>query len=333
MSLALSMLHDRDRVNIVEPGRLHPAVSFARASTATYMGPAGTLLTAAANQPRYEYDSAGNYRGLLIEEARTNALLNSATVATQNITVTAVARTLSFYGTGTITLSGAYSGSLVGTGASNRVTLTFTPAAGTLTLTVSGSCTNGQLETGAFATSYIPTTSAAVTRSRDVAFITDLTKIGYNATEGAFFARVDSIVTAASVLNAIAGFDDGTNNNRIIMRRDATNAAQWFLGNLVGAGSSYQSNMPSASWPVADTAKHKLAYAWKSTGTNAGASLAAFDGALSSNNSGNAFPTTTITQMRIGDAAGASSLLTGHIEYLTYVRRQLPGSELQRLTA
>ncbi|MFV3388434.1 hypothetical protein ACNFCJ_24020, partial [Pseudomonas sp. NY15364] len=77
-------------------------------------------------------------RGLLIEESRTNLLLNSATLATQSVTVTAVAHTLSFYGTGSVTLSGAATGTLTGTGAGNRVSLTFTPTAGTLTLTVSG---------------------------------------------------------------------------------------------------------------------------------------------------------------------------------------------------
>jgi len=69
--------------------------------------------------------------GLLLEsEARTNLLLNSATLATQDVTVTAVPHTVHF----------------TGTGENNRVSLTFTPTAGTLTLTVSGTVTNAQLE-------------------------------------------------------------------------------------------------------------------------------------------------------------------------------------------
>jgi hypothetical protein len=76
-------------------------------------------------------------------------------MATQSVTVTAVAHTLAFTGTGTVTLTGAsIAGPLIGTGAGNRVSLTFTPSAGSLTMTVVGSVTLAQLETGSTATNY-----------------------------------------------------------------------------------------------------------------------------------------------------------------------------------
>ncbi|MGO7279376.1 hypothetical protein ACCT18_29435 [Rhizobium ruizarguesonis] len=87
-----------------------------------------------------------------------NYLVGTATLATQNVAVKNVPYTLSFFGTGSVTLSGAFAGVLNGTGVANRVTLTFTPVAGTLTLTVAGSVTNAQLETGAVATPYVPST-------------------------------------------------------------------------------------------------------------------------------------------------------------------------------
>lgn len=95
-----------------------------------------------------------------------NLLLNSATLSTQNITSVAAPYTLHFTGTGTVTLSGtSTAGPLVGTGANDRVSLTFTPTAGTLTLTVSGTVTTAQLELGTKANPYIPTTSAAASSS------------------------------------------------------------------------------------------------------------------------------------------------------------------------
>jgi hypothetical protein len=79
--------------------------------------------------------------------ARINRLLATDVLSTQAVTVVAAPHVLSFTGTGTITLSGASTaGPLVGSGASNRVSITFTPTAGSLTLTVSGSVLMGQLE-------------------------------------------------------------------------------------------------------------------------------------------------------------------------------------------
>jgi hypothetical protein len=115
-------------------------------------------LTFARNSNATRVNSAG-----LIESVRTNLLLNSATLATQNVTVTANAHTVSFFGTGSIVVSGVASGTLVGTGVGDRVELIFTATAGTLNLTVSGTVTNAQLEISDFgATDYIPTTTAAV---------------------------------------------------------------------------------------------------------------------------------------------------------------------------
>ncbi len=77
MSLALPQLRNRDRVHLVEPGRLHPAISFTRSTTATYIGADGLFKVAAINEPRFEYSPAGVYLGLLMEESRTNLAVNS----------------------------------------------------------------------------------------------------------------------------------------------------------------------------------------------------------------------------------------------------------------
>jgi len=61
-----------------------PAITFTRASDATFFDASGTLQTASNDAPRFDHDPAtGNAsRGLLIEEARTNLLVRSADFTT-----------------------------------------------------------------------------------------------------------------------------------------------------------------------------------------------------------------------------------------------------------
>lgn len=71
-----------------------------------------------------------------------------------------------------------------------------------------------QLEAGAFATSYIPTTTAALTRNADVATMTGTNfSDWFNASEGTFVA--DAYVPAVTGINAVfMARDNATANNR-----------------------------------------------------------------------------------------------------------------------
>jgi hypothetical protein len=189
--------------------------TFTRASVGSYRNADGTTTQFSSGQLR-----RGD-RGVLIEGARTNLFLNSATGATQSVTVAAAAHTLSFEGTGTVTLSGvSTAGPLVGTGALNRVSLTFTPTAGSLTLTITGTVERVNLEAGAFASSWIPTAGSSVARSADV--LTYTAGVTYPLGLWAEFERAVDTGEQEIILQT----DTGANAQRAIINVAVNDAAR-----------------------------------------------------------------------------------------------------------
>lgn len=158
-------------------------------------------------QHHYWNGSAWVLDGCLIEGIpATQQLHTTNALVTQSLTVTAITYTLHFTGTGSITLSGAHSATLngTGTGENNRVSLTFVPSAGTLTLTVSGTVTNAQLEASAQASSYIPNLAASgtVARLAEVAQITNTAHgCGTDPFSVAMDVRVHDMETSGRIMN------------------------------------------------------------------------------------------------------------------------------------
>lgn len=188
--------------------------SFSRASAGTYRDSTGAVQTAAIDIPRVNYvysvtKSAWILDDVLIEPERTNLLLNSETLSTQDVVVAASEYTLSFFGTGSVTLSGAATGVLTGTNANVRSSYTFTPTAGTLTLTVSGDVTNANLELGSFPTSWISTTGTTATRSADVCtgsgyIFSNVPEADYPAwISGTTYAIGDRVIRTTATTHAI----------------------------------------------------------------------------------------------------------------------------------
>jgi hypothetical protein len=181
-----------------------PGLTFTRASVGSYLNNNNTMTVFSSGQPRI------GDKGILIEGSRQNLFLNSAVGATQSITVTAAAHTLSFFGTGTVTLSGVSTdGPLVGTGEFNRVSLTFTPTAGSLTLTVSGGIKWVNLELGSFPTSWIPSDGTAVTRAADVPTAVPTSGTDYPLS---LFAEFERAVDTGAQEGIFAIDDNGVNN-------------------------------------------------------------------------------------------------------------------------
>jgi hypothetical protein len=320
-SLDLRFADNKSLIDAVTGASL---VTFTRASSGTFVDSAGTLQTAAVNAPRFDHNpTTGESLGLLVEEQRTNLLLNSGTLSTQSATVTAVAHTLHFTGTGTITLTGASTaGPLVGTGTgeANRVSLTFTPTAGSLTLTVSGTVTNAQLEAGAFRTSYIATAGATATRAADVASITGSAfSSWYRQDEGTLFATYQQYATGGNVVN----INDGTISNFINIFTSAVANAKGSCNVFVSganngrldSGGTFAANTPgSAAYALANGSRSFL---FTSGTTSTSATPATMP---------------TVNQLRIGYDANSASHHNGTIRRLCYWNQRLANSTLQQIT-
>lgn len=271
--------------------------------------------------PRVSYDPADLSVGkfVLAEEVRTNLLLNNQTLATQTVTVTAAVHTLSFYGTGAVTLSGAATGTITGTGVfPSRRTFSFTPSAGSLTLTVTGSVTLGQLELGATASSPILTYSTAVTRAADNLSVTNLAATGFNASEGTLYGDTQ-----------IDGYVVGLNEN--ILAAQGVNGSQNQIGMfLAGLQGNYRSvitanNTNTFLQNVASTSqvfdRNRFAVAYKENDSN------------SWGRTGNITDTSVaipaVTTLRLGPTGQNASC---RIYQAAIIPKRLPDATLQKLT-
>ena len=225
---------------LVAPSVLRSPLTLSRAQVSGVQSSAtgadgATLALFGADAPRFQ----GVARRLLIEGQRINLLTGQDTLVTQSATVTAAAHTLSFWGTGTITLSGASTaGPLVGTGASNRVTLIFTPTAGTLTLTVSGTVTRAQLEAGAFASSYVRSDSGQATRGADLVSV-PLSELSVGG-NGACTILWSGVVPRAGSFGMVV-VDDGTSSNRLWVRTDPTSGGSLLAARALSGASAASS--------------------------------------------------------------------------------------------
>ena len=168
----------------------------------------GVLVELAENEPDFSDESGCPV--LKMRPRVKNLFLNSATLSTQGVVVTAQAYTISFKGTGTITFTGAYVGALVGTGANDVVDITFTPSAGTVICTVTGVVEEANFIEGVFPTSWVPTLGATLTRSENQYLFTDLVTKGVYGASGYFAIKAD--FTRGTYTSDETLLELGTNN-------------------------------------------------------------------------------------------------------------------------
>ena len=302
---------------------LDPRITFTRSgNTATVVNSSGVIALVNADIPRFDYNPTTLVcNGLLIEESRTNVLLNSllngTSLATQFVTVTAAARTLTFYGTGQIVLSGAASATVTGTGAyPTRTTLTFTPSAGVLTLTVTGTVQFAQLELGSFATSFIPTAASQVTRTADVATMTGTNfSDWFNASEGtleAYGMTAPGISGTQYILSAT----DGTTSNMVLMYRQLSG----FMGTGVYTAGAVQHDSNTG---VLQASSSNINGALS---VKAGGAYRAFNAA--SNTAIGLTTMPSVNQFQIGNRTDLTRAWNGTIARIDYYPQKLTNSEV-----
>ena len=179
-----------------------------------------------------------------------------------------------------------------------------------------------QLEAGGFATSYIFTAGASVTRSADVA-----TMVGnnftnwYNQTTGTFAAAFDaSANTNATYMSASNGsivqnsihIDNDSGNMRAVYYSGSAEQAALGLGAISTVGAS---NKISTAYAVNDFAASR----------NGGAVVTDTSGALP----------VSLTQLNIGtdDRLSAIYYTSGHIKSISYYNTRLTNAQLQAVSA
>jgi hypothetical protein len=178
-----------------------------------------------------------------------------------------------------------------------------------------------QYELGAFPTSYIPTTSATVTRAADNASMVGSNfSSWYNQSEGTVYCTSDSpLTTTTAQMNWY--ISDGSTNNTMFNRKNTSN----LNATAVVSGGVTQGDITSFSTITAySTVKSASAYklndlAISVNGASVGTDLAA------------TIP--TVDRIHLGQNVSNGQILNGHIQSIKYYPTRLPNGTLQGLTA
>lgn len=173
-----------------------------------------------------------------------------------------------------------------------------------------------QTEAGAFATSYIPTTTTALTRNADVASMTG-TKFSswYNASEGTLFA----IGSVQRGFREIVGVSEGVGNDRIVIQTGSSSGQRIIVTTL-----GVQQALQSGSYTLGQTGKFAAAYATNSA-------IISVNGGISTEGTSVTVP--TVTTLNIGNTSNSTGQISGYIQRIAYYPTRLPNATLQALTA
>jgi hypothetical protein len=172
-----------------------------------------------------------------------------------------------------------------------------------------------QLEAGSFPTSYIPTTTATVTRSADVASITGSNfSSWYRQDEGTWFAQHD-------VRNVILS----ANNNSFSERQPQMSLGAGLAHDFYSiTGGVIQANSVGPAHVIGTPSR--VVFALKANDF-----IGALNGTLFGADTSGSFGS-LITQLNIGSLHNGAGTSNGTIRRLTYFPTRLPNSTLQQIT-
>ena len=195
------------------------------------------------------------------------------------------------------------------------------------TISYTGNGTSGlflwgaQLEAGAFPTSYIPTTTTALTRAVDVASVNTLNP-WFNQTEGSVYVELQSLSPLTPAQSVALGkfptaylFEAGASDSNLL----------WYgVGAEVFIAGTYNNlgTVPSGI--------NKFAVSMAPT---AGQSRSSLNGAAAVNRSGTLSGTVTQLILGGGSTTPGNSVLNGWLRRFTYYPRALSAAELPVITA
>ena len=181
-----------------------------------------------------------------------------------------------------------------------------------------------QIEAGAFATSYIPTTSATVQRGADNASMTGTNfSSWWNASQGTVFVQSDTTLISGYLNPYAASISDGTVNNRIAMIFTNSIANGSAFSNSIYSGGVQQGAASKAYSPAVSALKGAMTYATNSFAITG-------NGLTAATSASGSVP--TVNQIAIGSLINASGYMNGHVQKVSYYPSALTASQIQGLT-
>jgi hypothetical protein len=176
-----------------------------------------------------------------------------------------------------------------------------------------------QAEKGAFATSYIPTTTAAATRAADSAVVTPISSF-YNQAEGTLFAEGQTNPSNTGTTAILLGISSSATNYLALWR---VNSNQFAQGTAIASNVS-QAAIGATAWAATSPARLALTYKTDDFAFS-------FNGGAAGTDTSGSVPS-GLDRLTIGIRHDGGAVSNGHIRKIAYWPKRLTNTLLEQLT-